>query len=256
MTYFHYQDKQLLQIAMPMGGLGAGCICLNGYGGLQDFALHNRPATTALPDGHQENEAAFALLHIKGEPSVTKLIEGPFPPEKIYDQALQAQGYRHGGYEGLPRFETCAFEAGYPFGTVNLSDPDVPLGVAVTGWSPFIPGDDVHSGMPCALLEYHFENTSTQTVAFEFSTHLTHLAAGGHWADTRNSCLKPPSVGETGGGIAFFHDPSHGRRGLWERRPVCRRLDTAYQSHVAARRLVRWHFCPVAGGLHGPVLGK
>ena len=203
MTYFHYQDKQLLQIAMPMGGLGAGCICLNGYGGLQDFALHNRPATTALPDGHQENEAAFALLHIKGEPSVTKLIEGPFPPEKIYDQALQAQGYRHGGYEGLPRFETCAFEAGYPFGTVNLSDPDVPLGVAVTGWSPFIPGDDVHSGMPCALLEYHFENTSTQTVAFEFSTHLTHLAAGGHWADTRNSCLKPPSVGETGGGIAF-----------------------------------------------------
>ena len=198
-----YHDRQLLQIAMPMGGLGAGCLCLNGVGGLQDFALRNRPAATALPDGHQENEAAFALLHIKGERSVTKLIEGPFPPEKVYDQALQAQGYRHGGYEGLPRFETCRFESGYPFGIVRLSDPAVPLQVAVTGWSPFIPGDDIHSGMPCALLEYHLENTSAQAVEFEFSYHLTHLAAGGRWEDTRNAVLGPPTAGGTGGGIAF-----------------------------------------------------
>ena len=25
------------QVAMPVGGIGAGCICFNGYGGLQDF---------------------------------------------------------------------------------------------------------------------------------------------------------------------------------------------------------------------------
>ncbi len=32
-----FANANLLQIAMPMGGLGAGCICLNGQGGLQAF---------------------------------------------------------------------------------------------------------------------------------------------------------------------------------------------------------------------------
>ena len=194
-----YSGDHLTQIAMPMGGIGAGCVCLSGYGGLQDFAIRNRPATTAMPDDHKDHEAAFALIHVKGEHPVTKLIEGPLPPSKLYDQGLQAQGYRHGGYEGLPRFEACRFEAGYPFGTVTLEDKDVPLAVTVTGWNPFIPGDDVNSSLPCALLEYRFENKSAAAVEFEFSYHLSHLASGGDRADTRNAPMGPDSSGESGG---------------------------------------------------------
>jgi uncharacterized protein (DUF608 family) len=194
----------LLQIAMPMGGIGAGCICLNGYGGLQDFAIRHRPATTALPDGHTETDAAFALVHIKGERPVTKLLEGPFPPERIYDQGLQAQGYRHGGHEGYPRFENCVFEAAFPFGAVRLTDPGVPLAVSVTGWNPFIPRDDVASGLPCVLLEYRFENTADSAVDFEFSYHLSHLATGPggeRWSATRNAVIPPD--GSLGGGASF-----------------------------------------------------
>src|SRR6516164_10519258 len=68
------------QIAMPIGGIGAGCVCLNGYGGLQDFSIHTRPENTALPAGFTANspEAAFAVLHIKGASPITKLVEGPF----------------------------------------------------------------------------------------------------------------------------------------------------------------------------------
>ena len=46
-----FQGDRTTQVAMPIGGIGAGCICLNGYGGLQDFSIWNRPATTALPEG-------------------------------------------------------------------------------------------------------------------------------------------------------------------------------------------------------------
>jgi hypothetical protein len=81
-----FSGPNLLQIAMPLGGIGAGCVCLNGYGGLQDFSIHNQPATTAMPDGHGFTDSAFALLHIKGERPVTRLVEGPIPPEKVYDQ--------------------------------------------------------------------------------------------------------------------------------------------------------------------------
>ena len=45
-----------------MGGIGAGCICLNGIGGLQDFALHHHPQLSALPDQWTPSESAFALL--------------------------------------------------------------------------------------------------------------------------------------------------------------------------------------------------
>src|SRR6266403_2922898 len=166
------------QIAMPLGGIGAGCICLNGYGGLQDFSVWNHPATTALPEGYASSQAGFAILHVKGASPVTKLVEGPFPILKIFDQGLQGQGYRRGGFEGLPRFEKCVFKGEYPFGEAQISDSSIPLQVNLSAWNPFIPLDDQDSGIPCAILEYTLHNSSLRTVNYEFSYHLSHLAPG------------------------------------------------------------------------------
>jgi uncharacterized protein (DUF608 family) len=168
------------QVAMPLGGIGAGSICLNGYGGLQDFSIRTRPETTAMPAGFTANspEAAFAVLHVKGVTTVTKLIEGPFPAFKIFDQGLQGQGLRRGGFEGFPRFSKCEFKGEYPFGEAKFSDSSVPLQVALTGWNPFIPLDDKNSGIPCVILEYTLLNSSSQPVEYEFSYHLSHLAPG------------------------------------------------------------------------------
>lgn len=175
-----FTGDRTTQIALPIGGIGAGCVCMNGYGGLQDFSIRTRPESTALPEGFTANspEAAFALLYIKGEPAVTKLVEGPFPPFKIFDQGLQGQGLRRGGFEGFPRFAKCTFKGEYPFGEARLSDPAVPLEVTVTGWNPFIPLDDKNSGIPCAILEYTLRNPSAHAVHYEFSYHLSHLAPG------------------------------------------------------------------------------
>ena len=63
---FRFASPQLAQIAMPVGGLGAGNVCLNGHGGLQDFSIRHRPHTTALPDANEPADAAFALLRIAG----------------------------------------------------------------------------------------------------------------------------------------------------------------------------------------------
>jgi len=169
-----FRDEKLLQIAMPLGGLGAGCVCLNGYGGIQDFSIRNHPETSAIPDQWDRTDAAFALLHIKG--GATKLVEGPLPKELIYAQSTQGQGYRKGDYHGLPRFKENVFRGQFPFGTVELSDPGMPVSVSIEGWSPFIPLDDVNSGIPAALLNYTFSNTSSESVEFEFSYHFAHPA--------------------------------------------------------------------------------
>jgi len=193
------------QVAMPVGGIGAGCVCFNGYGGLQDFSIGNHPATTALPDGFAASKGAFAILHVKKPSTVTKLIEGPFPSLKIFDQGLQGEGYRRGGFEGFPRFQTCEFKGEFPFGEAKISDPAMPLQVTVTAWNPFIPLDDRNSSIPCAILEYSFHNTSQHPVEFEFSYHLSHLASGCASDDknSRNEALR-------GRGVFFSNveDPS------------------------------------------------
>jgi uncharacterized protein (DUF608 family) len=173
-----FSGTTAMQIAMPIGGIGAGCICLNGVGGLQDFSIRHRPDNSALPDGHAAGHSAFALLHVRGRDPVTRLVEGPFPPEQKYAFGLKAQGSRCGGHEGLPRFEQATFRGEFPFGIVTLRDPRVPLRVTITGWNPFIPLDDKDSGIPCVILEYTLENRSRKTVQYELSYHLSHLVAG------------------------------------------------------------------------------
>ncbi len=173
-----FTGERAAQIAMPLGGIGAGCICLNGYGGLQDFSIRNHPSTTALPEGYSGTKASFAILHIKGASPVTKLVEGPFPVLKIYDQGLQGEGYRRGGFEGFPRFQKCVFKGEYPFGEAKLTDSTVPLQVTLNAWNPFVPLDGKNSGIPCAILEYTLHNSSPHTVEYEFSYHLSHLAPG------------------------------------------------------------------------------
>ncbi len=187
-----FSGRNLLQIAMPLGGLGAGSICLNGQGGLQDFAIRNKPATSGVPDGHGTADSAFALLHIKGRNPITKLIEGPMPVEKIYNLGTKGQGFRQGGHEGLPRFSKSTFDGSYPFGNVKLTDPNVPLQVSITGFNPFIPLDQVNSGIPCAILEYTLKNRSRNRVDFDFSYHLSHLADSsgrGNSKTTRNDVI-------------------------------------------------------------------
>ena len=173
-----YSGMNATQVAMPIGGIGAGCVCFNGYGGLQDFSIWNHPTTTALPEGFAPSRGAFAILHVKGAAPLTKLIEGPFPVLKIFDQGLQGEGYRRGGFEGFPRFDRCQFKGEFPFGEATISDAKIPLNVTITAWNPFIPLDDKNSSIPCAILEYTFHNTSRESVEFEFSFHLSHLAPG------------------------------------------------------------------------------
>ncbi|HRI81765.1 MAG TPA: GH116 family glycosyl hydrolase [Opitutaceae bacterium] len=179
---------------MPVGGLGAGNVCLNGHGGLQDFSIRHRPHTTALPDANEPADAAFALLRIAGRNPMVRLVEGPLPPGRIYDQGLQAQGHRQGGHEGLPRFARAVFEGEFPFGHVLLEDPALPVTARITAFNPFIPLDDRNSGLPCAILEYRFRNRSRRTVQYEFSFHLSHLAAG----NGRGESAGTTAIGRTG----------------------------------------------------------
>lgn len=193
-----FTGKNLLQIAMPLGGIGTGCISLNGYGGLQDFSIHHSPVLSAMPDRNQPLDAAYALLHFPSE-GQTRLLEGQFPPEKIFNSGLKSQGYVGGGFEGFPRYRECAFKGEYPSGYITLDDPDLPFTVKIHGFNPFIPLDDINSGIPCAILEYTLINKTKHIVPYQFSYHLSHLAQRGAEKLTRSESIP-------GYGVYFWNE--------------------------------------------------
>ncbi len=166
-----YSGEFLNQIAFPMGGIGAGMICLEGTGALSHVSLRNRPEVYNEP-------CIFAAVSLNGKPELARVLEGPVPPRKIFGPPDTGNGGGGTTY-GLPRFASAQFQAHFPFATVRLSDPRLPLRAEVTGWSPFVPGDADNSSLPMAALEYRFSNRAKTQVDGVFSFHSKNFMASG-----------------------------------------------------------------------------
>jgi len=156
-----YTGDYLNRVAFPLGGMGAGMICMEGTGAISHVSVRNRPDIDKEPQ-------MFSAITVKGYENGTKVIEGPVPEWKIF--GLRESGNGLGGKTfGLPRFENASFIARFPFGITSLSDPDIPIDVEITGWSPFIPGYADHSSLPVAAMEYTFTNTSGEHIECLYS---------------------------------------------------------------------------------------
>jgi len=158
-----YSGEYLNRVAFPLGGIGAGMLCLEGTGTLSHVSLRNKPEVFNEP-------CTFAAISIKGENGIARVLEGPVPPWKIF--GAPGTGNGAGGTSfGLPRFASASFRTRFPFAIVTLADGRSALTVEITGWSPFEPGDADNSSLPAAALEYRFTNRSDklQEAVFSFN---------------------------------------------------------------------------------------
>ncbi|MFI5186019.1 MAG: GH116 family glycosyl hydrolase [Chitinophagales bacterium] len=156
-----YTGEHLNRIAFPIGGMGAGMFCLEGSGAISHMSVRNKPEIFNEP-------GMFAAISVKGLKNGTKILEGPVPDWKKFGITDAGNGLG-GSTAGLPRFEQAVFKARFPFATIDLSDPDLPVHAEITGWSPFIPTDDDNSSLPVAGIEYKIVNTSGKTIDAVFS---------------------------------------------------------------------------------------
>jgi uncharacterized protein (DUF608 family) len=157
-----YHGAHLSRVAFPLGGIGAGMLCLEGTGALSHVSLRHRPDVFHEP-------CVFAAVCVRRSGGhVARVLEGPVPTWKLFGSPNAGNGAPGRTY-GLPRFATPEFCARFPFGTVTLRDPGVPLVVEITGWSPFEPGDSDNSSLPAAALEYTFANDGPAPVEAVFS---------------------------------------------------------------------------------------
>jgi len=156
-----YSGEYLNRTAFPIGGIGAGMMCLEGTGAISHVSLGNEPEIFNEP-------CTFAAISVKGIKNGAKVLEGPVPKWKIFGSPGTGNG-AVGASFGLPRFDETSFLARFPFGIVTLEDKDLPFDVEITGWSPFIPGDADNSSLPVGALEYHFRNRSDKEIKAVFS---------------------------------------------------------------------------------------
>jgi uncharacterized protein (DUF608 family) len=173
------RGERLNRIAFPLGGIGAGMISLEGTGALSQVSLRHKPDVNHEPQ-------VFAALHVKGA-KTARVLEGPVPMWKASGSATlggltEPGNGLTGRTYGLPRFAEASFAARFPFATVSLADPTMPVTVALTGWSPFTPGAADDSSLPVAAIEYRFTNRSARAVKAVFSFHAANFMKLGEGA--------------------------------------------------------------------------
>jgi len=167
-----FEDAFLSEIAFPLGGIGTGTVSLGGRGELRDWEIANKP-----DKGRMLDNSFFALWFRE---------EGSAPRTMILESELRppfrgAFGIPRGGLPGMPRFQKGRFLGSYPFARVELSDPSVPLLATLEAFNPFIPGNDVDSGLPVAVFYWRLRNEGRSRVE---ATVLLSLENGASWKET------------------------------------------------------------------------
>lgn len=144
------------EAAFPLGGIGTGNVSIGARGELRDWEIFNWPGKkNFLPFSF------FAIWARRGdEPPVAKILESELTPH--YNRS---HGFLNGDLAGLPRFADSSLSAGYPFCTVDLYDPAMPVDVKLEAFTPFVPLNAADSAIPGAILRYRVRNPNGQPVA-------------------------------------------------------------------------------------------
>jgi non-lysosomal glucosylceramidase len=144
-----FSGGQRKLLAFPLGGVGAGSISLGGRGDLREWWIFNRPDKGNTP------QYSFAAIRAQaaGEPAVVRVLEARYLPP--YEGS---SGLGSANAPGLPRLESSVFTGEFPFARVDFEDSQLPVGVALEAFTPFIPLDADESGLPVAILRYRITN--------------------------------------------------------------------------------------------------
>lgn len=166
---------------MPLGGIGTGCVSITGDGGLAEWQIQNRP--------NQDSFARFCHFALRVQRGsrrpFCKILEGPVrEPYSKHRRSIDGQYYPNcglggSGMFGFPRCKGTLFNAAFPFAEIRFLDEQLPINLRLEAYSPFIPTDAEASGIPCAIVRFHLENTSDhlQTISLGYS--MENIVAGG-----------------------------------------------------------------------------
>ena len=139
-----YRGENLAAISLPVGGIAAGPIQINGEARRAVWQIFKNHASVPMPNSF------FAVRAKTGNGTATlralqTVAEGPFP-------AINALSFR----------------GEYPFGWYTFEDDGLPIRASLEVFSPMIPLDEKNSAIPCAIFNLTAENASKEPVEVSF----------------------------------------------------------------------------------------
>lgn len=139
-----YSGEHLMAISLPVGGIGTGCIQINGKAERAIWQIFNNYTQAFVPH-------SFFAVRTKardGQPIVRVLQTsnvGPFEAMKSLD-----------------------FRGEFPFGWYDFEDDELPVKVSMETFNPLIPLNAKDSAIPCAIFNLTAKNTSDKPVEVSF----------------------------------------------------------------------------------------
>jgi hypothetical protein len=199
-----YTGRDRLRISLPLGGIGTGTVGFGGRGQLRDWELENHPSKGLIAP------LSFLACQVSGEGLApqARILEGG-----LFDEEVQGWTGSEAPLAGIPRFADCEFEATYPFGRVELCDPDFPLEARVEAVNPLSPGDAELSGLPLAIFRVVLTSRASQPV--EASVMFSVEALTGHALRAARAPSRPAAEPRTADGLSGVllsdaaMDPAH-----------------------------------------------
>ncbi len=170
-----YRNQRPPCCGVPVGGIGTGCLDIDGSGVIgfntifNSFVPRQKPRFSPLL-GLSVGEEVWVL-------ATEKVIRGgalqactrPRAANKVVDEDWTVQT---SPIEGVKCAREIHYWGHYPVADLEY-ETDAPVSVGLRAWAPFIPGDLAASSIPGAIFEIHLRNTSGTrcqgTVAFDFS---------------------------------------------------------------------------------------
>lgn len=144
------------QAAFLLGGIGTGNVSIGARGDLRDWEIFNRPAK-GLKIPYSFFAVWCGVERRKKHVPLAKVLEAPVqPPYSL------SHGFNTGMVAGLPHMASSQLVGEYPFVTVDLHDPDLPVSVSLEAFTPFVPLNADDSGIPGAFIRYKVKNLSTR----------------------------------------------------------------------------------------------
>ena len=160
-----YRGEHLTGISLPLGGIGAGCVQINGRADVHIWQLFNNFEPIDVPN-------SFFAVRAKGRDGKTIVraaqtsAEGPFAAMK-----------------------DLAFRGEFPFGWFDFEDAALPVRVTLETWSPLVPTDAKASAMPCAVFAFTVENPGDAPVEVALLAAQRNVAGYGAFGGNRNEVL-------------------------------------------------------------------
>jgi len=177
---FVYRGAKTKEISFPLGGIGTGCIGLAGNGRLVDWEIFNRPNKGGLN--------GFSHFAIKAEASGrvldARVLNGDLHPP--YTGAA-GDGPPREYLTGLPHFRQVEFRGEFPIAELTFRDRTFPGRVRITAFNPFIPLNDIDSGIPAAFFEIEITNNSKRAITYTIAGTLRNPVAADNVNEIRRA---------------------------------------------------------------------